>query len=92
MASASRRYLVNLPTIHRPLTPPPPSSRTLFLATTGLSAYLSCLGSDPGNSLTGGIMMADRVVTVSPSYKEEICTEMGGWGLAEYVRPLPNLC
>ena len=51
MASASRRYLVNLPTIHRPLTPPPPSSCTLSLATTGLSAYLLCLGSDPGNSL-----------------------------------------
>ena len=92
MGSASRRYLVNLPTIQYPLTPPAPSSRTLSVATTGLSVYLSCLGSDTGNSLIGGIMMADRVVTVSPSYKEEICTEMGGWGLAEYVRPLADLC
>ena len=32
-------------------------------------------------TLLGGVMMSDRVVTVSPSYREEICTPMGGWGL-----------
>jgi len=36
-------------------------------------------------TLLGGIMMADRVVTVSPSYKEEIKTDGGGWGLQHHV-------
>jgi len=36
-------------------------------------------------TLLGGIQMADRVVTVSPSYREEICTEEGGWGLNHHV-------
>ncbi|EKX43398.1 hypothetical protein GUITHDRAFT_73067 [Guillardia theta CCMP2712] len=36
--------------------------------------------------LLGGINMADRVVTVSPSYKEEIMTDGGGWGLQHNVR------
>lgn len=29
----------------------------------------------------GGITTADRVVTVSPGYAEEIRTWLGGWGL-----------
>jgi len=36
--------------------------------------------------LKGGIEMADRVVTVSPSYKDEILTPEGGWGLQETCR------
>lgn len=36
--------------------------------------------------LMGGIMMADRVVTVSPAYKEEVLSDQGGWGLQEKVR------
>jgi len=31
------------------------------------------------------VMMSDRVVTVSPSYREEICTPVGGWGLEDHV-------
>lgn len=31
--------------------------------------------------LQGGITTADRVVTVSPGYAEEIRTWLGGWGL-----------
>ena len=34
-------------------------------------------------------MMSDRVVTVSPSYREEICTPMGGWGLVASPRYQP---
>jgi hypothetical protein len=33
--------------------------------------------------------MSDRVVTVSPSYREEICTPMGGWGLVASPRCQP---
>lgn len=33
--------------------------------------------------LKGGIELADRVVTVSPSYRDEILTPEGGWGLQE---------
>jgi starch synthase len=33
------------------------------------------------NALAGGIALADRVVTVSPRYAEEITTEEGGMGL-----------
>jgi starch synthase len=29
----------------------------------------------------GGIITADRVVTVSPGYSEEIKTYLGGWGM-----------
>jgi len=35
--------------------------------------------------LMGAIHIADRIVTVSPSYKEEVMTT-GGWGLQEKVR------
>ncbi len=31
--------------------------------------------------LMGAISIADRVVTVSPSYKEEVLSAEGGWGL-----------
>lgn len=31
--------------------------------------------------LQGGITVADRVVTVSPGYADEIRTWLGGWGL-----------
>ena len=40
-------------------------------------------------TLLGGVMMSDRVVTVSPSYREEICTPMGGWGLVASPRYQP---
>jgi len=33
------------------------------------------------NHLKGGIITADRVVTVSPGYSEEIKTYLGGWGM-----------
>eukprot|EP00802_Teleaulax_amphioxeia_P009246 Tamp_09262.p1 GENE.Tamp_09262~~Tamp_09262.p1 ORF type:complete len:705 (-),score=126.08 Tamp_09262:87-2000(-) len=36
--------------------------------------------------LKGGIEMADRVVTVSPSYKEEILSPEGGFGLHDCCR------
>ena len=36
--------------------------------------------------LKGGIELADRVVTVSPSYKEEIITPEGGFGLHDVCR------
>lgn len=32
-------------------------------------------------ALQGGITTADRIVTVSPGYSEEIRTFLGGWGL-----------
>lgn len=31
--------------------------------------------------LQGGLTTADRVVTVSPGYAEEIRTWLGGWGM-----------
>jgi hypothetical protein len=31
--------------------------------------------------LLGAIAIADRVVTVSPSYREEVLNAEGGWGL-----------
>jgi len=36
--------------------------------------------------LRGGIEMADRVVTVAPSYKDEMMSYEGGWGLHDTVR------
>lgn len=36
--------------------------------------------------LKGGIEMADRVVTVAPSYKDEIITVEGAWGMEEVTR------
>jgi starch synthase len=36
--------------------------------------------------LKGAIHMADRVVTVSPTYRNEIMTDQGGWGMHEDVR------
>ena len=36
--------------------------------------------------LLGAIRMADRVVTVSPSYREEIMTDLGGWKLQHDTR------
>jgi len=36
--------------------------------------------------LKGGIELSDRVVTVSPSYRDEILTPEGGWGLQESCR------
>lgn len=33
------------------------------------------------NTLKGGIVTADRIVTVSPGYAQEITTAEGGWGL-----------
>lgn len=44
----------------------------------------------------GGIELADRVVTVSPSYRDEILTPEGGWGLQETCRSRcvssPRIC
>lgn len=36
--------------------------------------------------LKGGIELADRVVTVSPSYRDEILSPEGGWGLQDACR------
>ena len=36
--------------------------------------------------LKGGIELSDRVVTVSPSYRDEILTPEGGWGLQDACR------
>jgi len=36
--------------------------------------------------LKGGIEMADRVVTVAPSYKDEIITTEGAWGLEDVTK------
>jgi len=36
--------------------------------------------------LLGAIRMADRVVTVSPSYREEILSDLGGWKLQHDTR------
>jgi len=36
--------------------------------------------------LRGGIEMADRVVTVAPSYKDEIMSYEGGWGMHDTTR------
>ena len=33
-----------------------------------------------------GLQMADRVVTVAPSYKDEIMTVEGAWGMHEVTR------
>jgi starch synthase len=33
------------------------------------------------NTLKAGISVADRLVTVSPGYAEEIRTWLGGWGM-----------
>lgn len=38
------------------------------------------------NLLKGGIVMADAITTVSPSYAKEILTVAGGNGLAEYMQ------
>jgi starch synthase len=38
------------------------------------------------NFLKGGIMMADAITTVSPSYAKEILTVAGGNGLADYLQ------
>jgi starch synthase len=36
--------------------------------------------------LLGAMRMADRVVTVSPAYREEVMTDAGGWGLQHDAR------
>jgi len=38
------------------------------------------------NAMAGAIALADRVVTVSPRYAAEICTDEGGMGLAPRLR------
>lgn len=38
------------------------------------------------NTLKGGLVSAERVVTVSPSYAEEVRTPEGGWGLDGLLR------
>ncbi len=42
------------------------------------------------NPLLGGIRLADRVVTVSPNYAQEIITEADGMGLHEHLGNLGN--
>lgn len=38
------------------------------------------------NTLKGGLVTAERIVTVSPSYAEEVRTAEGGWGLDGVLR------
>jgi starch synthase len=48
------------------------------------SQALECLGAV--NFLKGGILFADRIITVSPTYAREILTPEFGFGLDEVVR------
>ncbi len=43
-----------------------------------------------GNLLKGGIMYADHVVTVSPTYAKEVLTPQGGKGLDQVLRACSN--
>ena len=38
------------------------------------------------NTLKAGLVSADRVITVSPNYADEVRTEAGGWGLDGILR------
>jgi len=49
------------------------------------------LGADCLNLLSAGIRLADRVLTVSPNYAQEIQTAMGGLGLHNLLKEKANM-